>query len=333
MKKLLAGLLVMLLVLVGCGSKDSGNDGDTTTGKTYKIGTAVLTHESGKDVGEDDGQFKVDTYFAHVVLDGDTIVDVYIDVAQNTVKFDATGALTSFSAAGGKGTKKELGDDYNMVTYAGAVQEWYKQMESLEQWIEGKTLQEFLDMPVFQRDDAHPSVPDVEDLKSSVTITVENYQEVVKMAVENAVEVKDVVSVGTKSITSASEEGLEMNTYISTVALNSEGKVAHVFIDTMQSKAEAVDGVITLGGNTLTKKQLGADYGMAVYNPSAVAEWDVQIGSFEEYLVGQTVAEVVAMPLADGKADVEDLKSSVTITVSPYLEIFKKAADSAEAIK
>ena len=73
----------------------------------------------------------VDTYYAHLVLDGDVIKDVYIDAAQNSVKFGTDDAITDFKGAG---TKKELGDDYNMKKYGNAVAEWYEQIESLEEW-------------------------------------------------------------------------------------------------------------------------------------------------------------------------------------------------------
>lgn len=336
MKKLLSVLLVMLL-LVGCGSgKDSDKDGDTpnpTEGATYKIGTAVLSTEKGTDAGEEDGAFEVNTYFAHVVLDGDKLVDVYIDVAQNKINFNAEDALTGFSAAGGKGTKKELGDDYNMKTYGNAVAEWYEQMESLENWMIGKTVQEVLDMPTYAKDDAHPEVPEVEDLKSSVTITVEKYKEVVKMAAENAVEVEDVVKVGTRSITSAKQEGVEMNTTISTVALNANNEVVFVAIDVMQSSAELSGGVISPNGVVLTKKQLGSDYGMT-NNPEAVAEWDVQIKDLESWMIGKTVTDILAMELTDdSRPSVEDLQSKVTVTVDGYLAVVEKAAAAAEAVK
>jgi len=336
MKKLLSVLLVMLL-LVGCGSgKDSDKDGDTpnpTEGATYKIGTAVLSTEKGTDAGEEDGAFEVNTYFAHVVLDGDKLVDVYIDVAQNKINFNAEDALTGFSAAGGKGTKKELGDDYNMKTYGNAVAEWYEQIESLEDWMIGKTVQEVLDMPTFERDAGHPAVPDVEDLKSSVTITVESYKEVVKMAAENAVEVEDVVKVGTRSITSAKQEGVEMNTNIATVAVNGNNEVVFVAIDVMQSGAEINGGVIKPKGVVLTKKQLGSDYGMT-NNPAAVAEWDVQIKDLESWMIGKSVTDILAMELTDdSRPSVEDLQSKVTVTVDGYLAVVEKAAAAAEAVK
>mgnify|MGYP001179504465 FL=1 len=328
MKKLLGILLVMLLVLVGCGKKE-----ETPTpqeGATYKVGTAVITSEKGTDAGEEEGSMQVDTYYAHLVLDGDVIKDVYIDAAQNSVKFGTDDAITDFKGAG---TKKELGDDYNMKKYGNAVAEWYEQIESLEEWMIGQTVDEVLAMPTYEKDDNHVAVPDVEDLKSSVTITVETYLELVKLAAENAVEVKDVVKVGTASTTSAKEDALEINTNIATVALNGNDEIVFAFIDAAQNKADLEGGKISLHGITKSKKQLGADYGMAVGNPNAVAEWDVQVESFEDHITGQKLSDVLGMKLSDGAPADADLKSSVTINVSGFLELIEKADKQARVIK
>lgn len=336
MKKLLGVLLTMLLVLVGCGN----NADEDVKGATYKIGTASLTHQSGTDAGEEDGKFALNTYFAHVVLSEDgKIVDVYIDVAQNNVTFDANDKLTGFSGqANAPTTKKELGDDYGMTRNPAAIAEWYVQMDSFEQYITGMTVEEVLNIPVYQKDDAHQAVPDVEDLKSSVTITIENYQAVVKMAADNAVTVENVDKVGTRSITTAAQTGIEILTDFATIALDADGKIVYAALDTMQSKATLEGGVITLTDVVTTKKQLGDDYGM-MKNPTAVAEWDDQIAAFEAHFIGKTVSEVVGMPTYvkdenhDRVADVEDLKSTVTINIGQYLDVVDKAAKNAEAVK
>src|SRR5699024_3149064 len=128
MKKILAIMLVSLLVLTGCGSKDKGNDtngGTGKEGKTFNIGTAVHTTESSQDEEEEEGKFEVNTYYATVVMDGDKFVDVNIDTAQNTVFVNAQDEYTKFE---GKGTKKEQGDGYGMKEIAKAVGEWYEQI-------------------------------------------------------------------------------------------------------------------------------------------------------------------------------------------------------------
>ncbi|MDD6467823.1 MAG: hypothetical protein PUF50_06540 [Erysipelotrichaceae bacterium] len=54
----------------------------------------------------------------------------------------------------------------------------------------GKTVDEVLAMKTYAKNDAHPVVPDEEDLKSTCTMNVGSYLEGVKAAAEAAVEVK-----------------------------------------------------------------------------------------------------------------------------------------------
>lgn len=325
MKKFLAVLLVALVVLTGCSNKEDDNK---TPGATYKIGQGIVTTHKGTE-----DTFQVDTYYATVVLDGDTIKYVYIDTAQNKLTVDGEGVATKFE---GKGTKKELGDDYNMKKFANAVGEWYEQIASLETWMTGKTVAQVLAMETYEKDESHLAVPNVEDLKSSVTITVDKYLEVVKQAAENAVEVNNVAKVAVGSNTSAKTEGLEINSEIGTVAVDGEGKIVYAYIDAMQSKAEFKEGVVTPGAVINTKKQLGSEYGMTK-NPTAVAEWDVQMTSFEKYMVGRTLSDVINMPTTGDEgakvADVEDLKSTVTIKISGYLNLLNKLSENLVEVK
>ena len=55
-------------------------------------------------------------------------------------------------------------------------------MAALEEWMVGKSIDDITGMPVFEKDPSHLNVPDVEELKSSVTITVESYLAVVEEA-------------------------------------------------------------------------------------------------------------------------------------------------------
>lgn len=327
MKKILAILVVALLVLTGCGAKDKpeangGDKGTAEAGKTYNIGTAVYTTEKSVDPGEEDGKFEVNTYYATVVMDEDKFVNVYIDTAQNSIKLNAAGELVGFE---GKGTKKELGPDYNMKKFGNAVAEWFEQIESLEDWMKGKTLSEVLSMETYEKDESHPAVPAEEDLKSSVTIDVGAYLTVVEKAVANAVEVKDVVEVGTASTTSASKDGIEINSTISAVALNGNKELVYTYIDVAQNSAEFADGKIASKGIVKSKKELGPDYNMKTFG-GAIAEWDEQIVALEKYTIGKTVSQVLETPREDGVAT-EDLKSSVTIGIDGYLEAIEKAAN------
>jgi predicted small secreted protein len=116
---------------------------------------------------------------------------------------------------------------------------------------------------------------------------------------------------------------------IAAVAIDSEGKIVAVDIDSVQSKiAFTKDGKVATDPATMVKSktELGDEYGMKK-SSSLNKEWYEQIEALEKYLVGKKLADIEGMKLTDGKAD--DLKTSVTITVTDYLEAVKKAIANA----
>ncbi len=187
MKILLVLLVVGLLAvtsLTGCAAP-----------KTYKFGTGSYTTVSAKpavaaSTGVDaaDGQVQVTTVYAAVLLDdAGKIVYVDIDEAQNKGTFDATGAVVKAEAAP---TKTEKGDDYGMKGNSEIGKEWFEQMAALEAYFVGKTLDEIKAIETYEKDAYNKAVPAGEDLKTSVSISIEGYVAAVEKAVANAVEVK-----------------------------------------------------------------------------------------------------------------------------------------------
>lgn len=310
MKKLAAIMLAALLVLTACGNNSKPSE---ETAK-IKIGTGVVTTEKATDAGEKDGSYQVDTYYATVVLEGDKIKAISIDVAQNKQAFNAEGALTTFA---GKGTKKEQGDNYGMAQYSNpkAVAEWYKQMEEFEKFAVGQTVAELLAMKTKAKDDSHPAVPDVADLASKVTITVDKYLEAVEKASKNAVEVEGAVKYATSSTTSAKTDALEINTTIATVALDKDGKIVYSFLDAMQSQASFEGTTVKPSGVILTKGERKADYGM---------NWFEQRDTYVKWLAGKDKAGVSAAA---------DIPSTVSISTDGFKAVVEKAIDAAVEIK
>ena len=128
---------------------------------------------------------QVDTVMAATAFDKDgKVVGVLIDNAQTRVNFDAEGKVTSDRTAVAK-TKTELGDDYGMRGVSGIGKEWFEQIEELQNWMIGKTVAEIKAMQVKEVDAAHPAVPDVPELTSLVTITIQNYVAAVEEAFAN----------------------------------------------------------------------------------------------------------------------------------------------------
>lgn len=320
MKKILALILVSLLVLTGCG-KDKPEE--VAEGKSYHIGTAVLTTEKQADAADEDGSFEVNTYYGTVVLDGDKIVNLFIDAAQNKLFFNKNDELTKFE---GKGTKRDLGDNYNMVKFGGAVAEWYKQMDSFQEYAKGKTVQQVLEMPTYEKDANHPAVPDVEDLKSSVTIDVSSYLKLLEMAADNAVKVDDVVKVATSSNTSAKEDSVEIGTTVASVAVNSKGEIVYVYVDDAQNKGKLSGGVLASENLVKSKRQLGDDYNMVKYG-GASAEWYEQIDSLQAFLKGKTAKDITEFKFNEGKLDNVDVNSTVTIATQGHVGVVSKALE------
>ncbi|MGL5979216.1 MAG: hypothetical protein ACRCZJ_09510 [Erysipelotrichaceae bacterium] len=326
MKKLLA-LVLCAGMLAGCGSSTS----------TSKVGMASITSMKLVDASADaEGQIQANTVIAAVVLDKDgKIVDVQIDAAQNSGKFDATGAITS-DATAATPTKGEKAEDYGMKKASSIEKEWFEQVDALEAWMTGKTIDE---VKAIEVDEAGKATN--EDLTTSVTIGVNDFVAAVVKAAENAVEVEGVATVGMASATSmkftdasADAEGsVQANTTYEVVALDKDGKVVAVDIDVAQNKASfSTEGTITsdAAAATLTKVEKGADYGMAKAS-SIGKEWFEQADALEAWMTGKTLEEIKAIEVNEtGVPTSEDLTSSVTIKTTDYITVLEKAVANAK---
>jgi len=112
----------------------------------------------------------LDVDVAVVTLKDGVITSAIIDGLQAKVAVDATGTiasdLTAFS------TKNELGENYGMVAWGGAMAEWNEQAASFASYITGKTAEEVAGIAVTEA-----TVPaDGSDLSTSVTIAVGGFQ-------------------------------------------------------------------------------------------------------------------------------------------------------------
>ena len=351
MKKLLVLLVVGLLAvtsLTGCAAP-----------KTYKFGTGSYTTVSGKaavaaSTGVDaaDGQVQVTTVYAAVLLDdAGKIVYVDIDAAQNKGTFDATGAVVKAEAAP---TKQEKGNDYGMKGASAIGKEWFEQIEALKAYFVGKTIEEIKAIEVYEKDASHKAVPAGEDLKTSVSISIEGYVAAVEKAVANAVEVKGVAKVGVGSVASVSGKAavaaveatkdaaaveaapgrIQTNVTFTGVAFDKDGKVLVALLDVAQNQGTFdATGAIVKAEAAPTKQEKGADYGMK--GASTIGkEWFEQANALTAYFVGKTADEVAAIAIdAEGVTTVEDLKTSVSVGIDEYLASFAKAVANAVEVK
>lgn len=207
MKRILILPACLALLLAGCSSNSNpgsaaSNVGDMIsgavdgaissvenglTGMNVRTGLGMAIDYDSSAAATADKAGLVQANIATCALtidDGGKILAVVFDTAQSKVNFDAGGAITTDLSAGVK-TKKELGDAYGMKAASGIGKEWYEQIEALERWMVGKTVDEVLGMKVAERDAGHPRVPDEEDLKSSVTISVGPQLDALKKAYES----------------------------------------------------------------------------------------------------------------------------------------------------
>ena len=189
MKKLFSYILsgaLAISILAGCGSSNSAN-ASTGTGN-YKTGLGVVTSiSSSKDAAADaEGTAQADTVVAAVTLSEDgKITKCVIDTAQTKIGVDGTGKITSDKTVKPP-TKAELGDSYGMKQASPIGKEWYEQAEAFAEWTVGKSLDEVKGLKVKKVDDDHVAVPDIPDLTSSVTVSVDSFIAAIEKAVNNA---------------------------------------------------------------------------------------------------------------------------------------------------
>lgn len=148
-----------------------------------KLGLGIITnmHKSKDADGDKEGQCQAYSTYVAVTTDGDgTITAAVIDCTQGTVKFDASGTITSDLTAGVK-TKRQLGDDYGMRAASGIGKEWFEQAAEMEDYLTGKTSGEVSGIAV----DGDGKATDP-DLLAGVTISVDGYQTAALKAMENA---------------------------------------------------------------------------------------------------------------------------------------------------
>ena len=344
MKKILTTLCAVAM-LAGCtagGSKKSSTNTSTKeeTAATVMVGTGSVTNVASKVNEGSDKEVKFDTTFASVVLEGNVIKYVYFDVAQDKVTFDSAGHVTSDNAT--SMSKKDLGDKYGMKDKSSIKKEWFEQVEALEKWAVGKTVEEVLNMPTTQKDEKHTVTAD-KDLMTGCTISVTGFQQALDKAVKNAVEVKNVASVGSAILTEVSGkdataeksgEAKASSTY-GVVALDNDGKVVFTQTDVAQNAVKftttgALDGEAKAVPTKAEKKD---EYGMKKAS-SIGKEWFEQNQAYDEWTVGKTAKEIADMKVTTNEggktvtAD-KDLMTGCTMGVDSLQKVTATAIAAA----
>ncbi len=311
------------------------------------LGQNISIAKSTDATAEKTATAQADVTIAAVGFDADgKVASVTIDVAQTKVAFDKDMKVTSDKTAEVK-SKKDLGSDYGMLKASAIKKEWFEQMGAFENWMIGKTVEEIKGLKVKARDESHPAVPDVPELTSSVTISVDAYLVAVEEAWTNAVDAKGAVSVGlgvethigsSKDKAADVKPMAQIDTYMDVTALDKDGKVVKTIIDVAQIKVNYDENGVVTSDKTValqTKKELKENYGML--KASVIKkEWFEQAGAFENWMVGKTSAEIAGLKVKVKDAshpavpDVPELTSSVTISVDGYQAVVAEAIKKAK---
>ena len=300
-----------------------------------KTGLAIVTGVSKSvSVAEDaDGSAEYDVTLAAVTVDDQGIIrSCRLDSIGTSVAFDATGVITTDLTAPVQ-TKNELGENYGMVAWGGAIAEWDAQAAALCDFAVNKTIDELKNGAVSETGYA----PDGSELASSATIYLGGYVAAIEAAVNNAqhlgaqsgdeLTLVAINSLGSSANAEAEKDGTAQLDVNVTAVTHKDGVITSCVLDAVQAKVSFdAAGVITtdLTAPVQTKNELGENYGMVAWG-GAVAEWNEQAASFAAYVTNKTAADVAGIAVEEGKPTEADLVSSVTIRIGDFQALIAKA--------
>lgn len=144
-------------------------------GDTLKLASISSIGSSTSATVEKNGTAQLDCDVTALTVKDGKITSCYIDSLQAKVSFDTTGTITTDLTAPLK-TKNQLGDKYGMVSWGGAIAEWYQQAASFAAYVTGKTAAEVEGIAVSE------GKPTDADLSASVTIAIGGFQKLIGKA-------------------------------------------------------------------------------------------------------------------------------------------------------
>ena len=320
---------------------------------TYSLGlgaqTAVMASSAvNEDVVKWPGVAEMFTTVCAVLLDSQgSIAEMRFDKERIGANFTAEGMLST-----DPGYENNSYYDYDEssepVLKSDFGYSWRAQIDAFCSWAVGRRPHDVLNMPLVAKDIPGSFVAD-EELSAVVTIDVSDMLHALQNALANAVEMEAENGVSRLGLTLMSQfSPLSADAMLDTdgevipgfvrfeisfgaMLLSNTGHILSVRFDAMQYDI-TFDGVGGLYGTndepTLTKVQKGDSYGMR--RISAIGkEWFEQIAAFEQWLVGKTPAEVIALleGSEQGLASDVDVVASVTIDISDFVNITSQNAN------
>ena len=324
---LIVMMLLSLAVFGGCSAKP------------LKMGLGVHAYVEKATSADADvnGEGQAVVAVAAVLLDAEgKIVQCALDTADNTVAFTSEG---KFVEATEFKTKYEMGDNYGMVAYGKAAKEWYAQADAFEALVVGKTVDEVKVLVATEG----KGTEDV--INAGCTIAITDFVKAVEKAVAAATESKatandtlklGIVSTqtGAKDATAEAEGVNEVDTTVAAAAVAKDGKVTAMITDALQAKFafDAKGVTATESGAAIgTKKEAGANYGMAQYGQDlngdgTVKEWFEQAEAFNAACIGKTASELSALAVETGYGATDLQTAGCTIHIGDMVKAAVKAA-------
>ena len=302
-----------------------------------KTGLVISTSlkKSASATAEAAGKADYDVTMVAVLVDDNGVIqNCIIDGIASSVEFDSTGAITTDLSAGPQ-TKNELGENYGMVAWGGAIAEWDAQAKALADYAVGKTVEELKSGAVSESGYA----PEGTDLATQATIYLGGYVSAIEAAVSNAqhlgaqagdtLKMAAVTGIGDSKAADAENAGnAQLNVDVTALTMNGE-TITSCVIDSVQAKvAYDATGTITsdVAAPVATKNELGENYGMVAWG-GAIAEWNEQAASFAAYVTGKTAEEVAGIAITEATKPADaDLAASVTISIIGFMNLITKAA-------
>ena len=284
---------------------------------------------------EGDGTAQLDVNVAAVSTKDGVITSCVFDAVQAKVTFNVTGTITADLTAPIQ-TKNELGENYGMVAWGGAIAEWNEQAASFAEYITGKTAADVAGIAVAE------GKPTDADLTSSVTIKIGGFQGLIAKVLGTSTEagaLKTGLAVITDisksaSVSEEAEGSAEYDVTLAAVLVDDEGIIRAARLDAIGATVNFDStGVITtdLTAEVQTKNEKGENYGMVAWG-GAIAEWDAQAAALCEYAVGKTIDELKngAVDETGYAPDGSDLSTSATIYLAGYVSAIEAAVNNAQ---
>lgn len=326
MKKFVAYIMTAVLLVGGLAA--CGGGAEAKTGFAV-INSNTASHQKAPADGKD-GVIELTTVAAAALVDKDgKVIKLQSDTLQSKFGYNAEGLITTTADTVFK-TKRDLKEEYNMKGASGISKEWYEQAAAFDAYVVGKTAAEIRGIAVTE------GVATDADLAAGVTMDITAMKEVAALAVESAVamgaKASDTLGFGiTASAEQTKDPTVVQYAHYVVVTMDKNNKITSSIVDATQQKATLEAGVVTtdLTAPIKSKLALGTDYNMKDASPIK-KEWDEQAKAFAAWAKGKTLADISGMALAEGRPDVADLKSSVTVHVTGFQSAYAAAGSYAK---